>query len=309
MESKNCLICGVEKPELVYQGFDRLIGIDGTFSIVTCAHCGFVYLNPRPTELEMERYYPKNYYSFHRWTKKKGILKTVYRKFKWKYLSFSKLTRFRGVPRYKKNGKILDFGCGSGEVLSILKSLGWDVYGVEVSEEAVEYARSKGLDVYKEGLKSLHFPRDYFDVIRLSSVLEHVHDASDTLREIHRILKPKGVLLLIVPNIESFSSKLFKSRWYNLDVPRHLYHFSLKSLTELLRKHSFRVISSRSFCNGSFLGSIDYLLNEKKNKFGTRLYRIRFFRWVTFILLESWLNILRKGDLIQVQAQKQSQKE
>jgi len=305
MEHTNCLICDRDKTVDLFTGHDRLFGIDGFFNVVRCSRCGFVYLNPRPTIQEMRRYYPEHYYSLREWKEKIGFLRSRYRKLKWKDLSYGHITRFPGVPRFIPHGKILDFGCGSGEVLHIFRNMGWSAYGVEIDESAAEFARSRGLDVFHEDLKSIHFPDNHFDVIRMRSVLEHLHDVPAILDEFYRILKKGGQLLLIVPNIDSLEFKLFREKWYSLDIPRHIYHFSIKSLKNLLEKFRFHDLSFRT-CGGSrsFLASIDYLLNEKRGSSGLRLANKIYLRIPAFLMFSLWLNILRCGNLIEAQAYK-----
>jgi SAM-dependent methyltransferase len=263
-----------------------------------------VYLNPILQEKDIGKYYPVSYYSFQKWTDKVGFFRAFYRKLKWRSLSLYNLSRAPGVPKFKKNGRLLDFGCGSGEVLSILKRIGWETHGVELNEEAVKYARSKGLDIFDKDIRSIHFPDDHFDVIRMRSVLEHLYDAPQIMGEIHRILKKDGNLLLICPNIQSFSSRLFKGRWYHLDLPRHLYHFSSISLVSFLKKQHFQFLSTRTCGSGGILGSLDYLLNEKKKRRGTRLLNNKILRVMFYFAFEFWVNRLRAGDLIEVQARK-----
>lgn len=305
MEHMKCLVCDADSPQVLYSGYDRLLGLPGEFTVVKCSNCGFVYLNPRPSEREMEKYYPEEYYSFQRWTEDVGSLRTHYRKIKWKSLSRINPTRISGVPPFVERGKILDFGCGSGEVLNILKKVGWETYGVEINEKAAEYARSKGLKVFDQDLRSIRFPDDYFDVVRMRSVLEHLHQAPMILEEIYRILKRQGRLLLIVPNIDSLEFKIFRSKWYPLDIPRHIYHFSSKSLIALLKEYCFKVEKLR-YCGGGvlLLGSIDYLLHHKKGKHGTNLADKNFLRIPAFFLVEIWLNLIKIGNLIEVQAHK-----
>ncbi len=305
MENTSCLICSSDDSEILYTGFDRLFGDDDVYNLVECRECCFIYLNPRPTQKELEKYYPPDYYSFKKWKQKTGLIKGIYRKAKWNYLNRFDGTRFMGVPEYKKNGRILDFGCGSGEVLGILKRFGWETYGVEKNEEAANFARSKGLEIYQHDIDSLDVPNDYFDVVRLRSVLEHLQEPSKILYKIHRVLKPEGQLLLIVPNIESLPAKIFKSRWYHLDIPRHLYQFSKNSLGRLLEKHSFRTVSTRSCGRGGILGSMDYRMNETRGSFGVRLYKSQPLRFITYVMIEFGLHLLRRGDLIEVRARKE----
>lgn len=305
MEHTNCLICDLDSPQILNSGYDRLLGLPGEFTVVTCSNCGFVYLNPRPAEREMKKFYPEEYYSFRRWTEDVGSLRAFYRNMKWKSLSRINATRFSGVPPFVENGKILDFGCGSGEVLNILKKVGWETCGVEIDKKAAEYARSMGLNVFSQDLRSIRFPDDYFDVVRMRSVLEHLHQAPVILEEIHRILKKRGRLLLIVPNIDSFEFKIFRSKWFPLDIPRHIYHFSSKSLAALLKKSCFNIEGLRYGGGGALLlGSIDYLLRHKKGKHGTNLTEKNFLRIPAFFLVEIWLNLLKIGNLMEIQARK-----
>ena len=304
IEQANCLVCDANKPVFLYSGFDRLLGIEGEFKLVTCSNCGFVYLNPMLPENEISTYYPASYYSFQEWTEKVGFFRSFYRKLKWRSLSPFNMTRAPGVPKFKKNGRLLDLGCGSGETLSILKRIGWETYGVEIDKKAAAYANSKGLKVFDQDLCSLHFPDDHFDVIRMRSVLEHLYDAPQIMDEIYRILNKEGSLLLICPNIRSFSSKLFKARWYHLDLPRHLYHFSPISLASFLKKQHFQILFTRTCGSGGILGSLDYLLNEKKKRIGTRLFRNKILRMIFYFAFEFWTNRLKAGDLIEVQARK-----
>jgi SAM-dependent methyltransferase len=304
LEQTSCIVCGANRPEYLYSSFDRLCGTPGKFDIVTCSVCGFVYLNPRPPENDSIKLYPRQYYSFLKWNEEVNFVRAFYRKIKWRALSRFNLTRFPGVPKFMEKGRILDFGCGSGEILGILKRVGWETYGIEINNEAAEYARSRDLKVYSQELKSIGFPDGHFDVIRISSVLEHLYDAPQILKEFHRILKNEGQLLVICPNFESFSSRLFKERWFHLDAPRHLYHFTPKSLSRFLNDHRFQIISIRSCGSGGILGSVDYLLNEKKNKYGTNLFDIGILRYIIYFAFEMWVNRLKAGDLIEAKAKK-----
>jgi len=304
VEPTICIVCGANKAAYLYSSFDRLYGLPGKFHVVRCEKCGFVYLNPRLPDNEMKKFYPEQYYSFLEWKEKVNLLRTLYRKMKWKTLSRFNITRFPGVPKYKAQGRILDFGCGSGEILAILKKAGWETYGIEIDSAAAEYARSKGLEVYGQDIKSIGFPDEHFDVIRMSSVLEHLYDVPQILDEFHRILKKEGRILLVCPNIKSLSSRLFKERWFHLDLPRHLYHFSPATLVRLLNNHRFQVVSIRSCGSGGLLGSLDYLLNERKMSHGTKLFDIKILRFIIFIFFETWINRFRAGDLIEALARK-----
>ena len=98
-----------------------------------------------------------------------------------------------------------------------------------------------GIDVFIGKLDEADFPHRYFDTITFWHTLEHLPDPSAALVETNRILKPKGQLLISVPNFQSWQARIMKSDWYHLDIPRHLYHFTPKTITQLLQKTGFRV--------------------------------------------------------------------
>lgn len=101
---------------------------------------------------------------------------------------------------------------------------------------AEQVRKTFGLQVITGELENVKFPDGYFDVITLIHVLEHLRDPVGTLREVCRILKKGGIVIMAVPNIRSLAGFLFQSYWFHLDAPRHLHHFSPASLRRLLCK-------------------------------------------------------------------------
>jgi SAM-dependent methyltransferase len=130
-----------------------------------------------------------------------------------------------------EKGGLLDIGAGTGAFLEAAKKNGWDVCGVEPSKMAARSARNKGLDIL-ERIDDLDTDA-FFDAITLWHVLEHLPDLEEAVRKIKRLLKPGGVLVVAVPNHLSFDAKYYGSFWAGYDVPRHLWHFSKKSLPPL----------------------------------------------------------------------------
>jgi ubiquinone/menaquinone biosynthesis C-methylase UbiE len=141
-------------------------------------------------------------------------------------------------------GRALDVGCGDGNLLLLLENLGWDIYGVDISQAAIEIAKKKltKKNVFVGKLTECRFPSSYFDAISMRHVLEHLQNPLDTLREIRRVIKKDGILGISVPNIDSIYFRIFKGDWFHLDLQRHLYQFSLKTLTDMLNRAGFRVI-------------------------------------------------------------------
>jgi SAM-dependent methyltransferase len=134
----------------------------------------------------------------------------------------------------------LDVGCGSGELLGLFKSSGYEVYGVEILPVLTDLAREKlGAEIRQGDFLTAGYPAHYFDLVIFYHVLEHLAEPDLGLTEAKRVLKKGGFLLLQFPNIASYQFRIFRSRWFALELPRHLYHFSPKTMESLLKKTGF----------------------------------------------------------------------
>jgi 2-polyprenyl-3-methyl-5-hydroxy-6-metoxy-1,4-benzoquinol methylase len=145
-------------------------------------------------------------------------------------------------------GRVLDVGCGRGVLLQEFRRRGWEVQGTELSESAASHARQTlKIPVEIGDLETISFPPNYFDAITLWHVLEHVADPRTLLAEIRRILKPDGVLLVAVPNFGSLEARISKDKWFHLDVPRHVTHFSAATLEHALNENGFDIRHTSGF--------------------------------------------------------------
>ena len=132
-------------------------------------------------------------------------------------------------------GRLLDFGCGSGSYLWRMHRQGWKVIGVDPSAAAVDYVRHElGLPALVGSLPHEDLHDGYFDVITMWQSLEHVHWPMEVLRAARRLLAPGGKLIVAVPNIDSLPFRWFGQTWIGLDLPRHLSHFAPSTLTHML---------------------------------------------------------------------------
>ena len=121
---------------------------------------------------------------------------------------------------------------------------GWDVYGIEPSPDAVRKATEVPNAHVRQGiLEPDIYDLKTFDAVTLWSVLEHLHNPAQTLQIIRGILKPTGYLHICIPNFGSLERHLFKTYWFGLDIPRHLYHFDPKSAREILTRNGFQIVS------------------------------------------------------------------
>jgi SAM-dependent methyltransferase len=157
-------------------------------------------------------------------------------------------------------------GCGSGKVLRWAKEQNWDVAGVDPSSSAVAAARSQGLlEVDVGAADTLPHPPNSFDCVLMSHSLEHVHHPRTTLREVARVLRPGGYLIVVVPNFESIFRIAVGTRWHALDVPRHLYHFNPVSLRKLAAAEGF---INQQMRFASLPSSLILNARSAKNSFG-----------------------------------------
>jgi 2-polyprenyl-3-methyl-5-hydroxy-6-metoxy-1,4-benzoquinol methylase len=259
MERTNCNLCGANDEELIYI-FE--LGNSQQVRLVSCRCCGLKYLNPRPNKSEIQKYYEHDYYSYKQLTCAQAgklnffeKLRAYIRETTFKYYYGDKnqigifgtfiakagAKRFISAPKDIQKGSILDVGCGDGLFLSPLKDYGWQVYGTELSELVARRARRGGINMRCGELTDLKYEANFFEIVRMLSVLEHTYDPMAYLREAGRVLKPKGYLILEVPNFDSIAKRVFKKDWVGLDIPRHLYHFQPKTLKEMLKKSGFNV--------------------------------------------------------------------
>jgi len=302
-----CYLCKSNKLTHLLNGQDRLHGTPGIFAIVQCQSCSLAFIHPQPALEDIPSFYPTHYYAYtaeeqpkhsylkrlelhFRKRKKAEILSKYYsypRKFK-KNLFFSFLTLFnkkiKDVPVYVSKGKLLDIGCGKGTHLLEMQKLGWATQGVEFSAGAVEVATKSGLNVLQGTLEEARLPSKSIDFARMADVLEHLPDPTHSMAEVHRILKPEGILRISVPNIRSLTFKIFGKYWFPLEIPRHLFFYTPKSLTKLCADSGFYIEELLIWSDNvvDVEPSFQYWLEEKhpksfdffnKNKWALKLMR------------------------------------
>lgn len=316
----SCPICKHKKYEFLFSARDKNHKVKGLFNLVKCEKCGLIFLNPQPTSKELEKYYPSSkYYSLDKISKDSFTVKLriflydlYYNKENKNYLLkalFSPAKIFiRGI-KLSKGKKLLDIGSGSGQFLYEAKQLGMDVYGVEPGNFDKKTAISENLNIKKGFLHQAKYKSNFFDVITMHHVLEHVDNPDKFLKEVRRILKKGGTLIIGVPNTHSLAFKIFGRNWYQLDVPRHLLNYSDKLLKKYLEKSGFKVekviYNSRA---GQFFISAFYLLNDfvnikKSSKINHFLANNIIFNLI-FLPLGLLMNLFKVGDQIEVYSKK-----
>ena len=249
MRTVRCDFCGSSNSIDLYQLKDWITKTPGVFQLVRCQSCNLLYLNPRPTWEELQGYYPEDYHPYRVYAKNAeyNLLQKA-RDVVWK-------RRAKAVLGYQpKGGRLLDVGCATGEFLFEIERQGvWECYGVEPVTFAAFIAKQETHAYIKEGtLQECAYSDQFFDVVTAWDVLEHTDNPNNTLREIFRILRPGGVLVLRIPDPDSYTARLFKSYWIGFDAPRHLFGFPrsfvIRSLEELgFNIREVRFLSSEHF--------------------------------------------------------------
>lgn len=251
-----CPICEGPEFEELCTATDFFISKQ-SFALAKCKSCGFVLTWNPPKGERLASYYNSPNYIPHNKTNRTcfQILYGAARS-----IMLRKKIQFIEKETTKRNGFLLDYGCGAGYFANYAKSKGWSVTAMDSNSNARKYALDQfSLTVLDENqIKEL--PSQYYDVISLWHVLEHIEDLSTIWSELDRLLKPTGALVLAVPNIASFDARKYQENWAAYDVPRHLWHFSPSTIQQLGSKHGFCLANRKPMPFDAFYISI---LSEK----------------------------------------------
>ncbi len=231
---ETCILCG---------SLSRLpmIQKDG-WSVYKCGGCGLGVLDPRPDRKELAQIYEKAYFDSHYGGRPEvGSSKMTQR-------IAQENHRVAFFRKFRKEGLVIDVGCGMGYFLYAAQKFGYAVEGVDISNHAAAYVR----DALKIPLKIGHldfidFPERSADVITMWHFLEHTDNPRQYIKKVSRWLKPDGLLVIDVPNYEGTDAKKKGSDWADWDLPHHLYHFTPDALTLLLSQHGFDIIRKKKY--------------------------------------------------------------
>lgn len=214
-------------------------------------------LRTEPVPENLHKYYESEaYISHHDFSR--NFQDKIYRLVKSHMLA----KKARWIRNYKKQGSILDFGAGTGEFLYKMKSCYWNVYGVEPNRSARELAILKGLEL-KSRLEKLE--REKYDVISLWHVLEHLPDFEEKIQMFKNKLEEDGILVIAVPNYNSYDARYYSENWAAWDVPRHLWHFSRKGIIEKFKEHGFSLLKEKPLKFDSYYVSLLSEKNQNEN--------------------------------------------
>ncbi len=248
----SCPICESELIQEVFNVKDFSVSKE-SFPVWECKNCSGRFTQDVPTEDEIGKYYESQEYISHSNTST-GIVNRIYQQVR-HYTLNQKKRKVESISNTKA-GALLDIGCGTGEFAGLMSRSGWRVVGLEPSDVARRQAlENQKLEAYPSE-KLFDLPEGDFDVVTMWHVLEHVHRLHEYLAQIKNVLRRPGYLIIAVPNYKSPDAQHYGADWAAYDVPRHLYHFSPRSMEILLEKNGFTLESKRNMNLDSFYVSM-----------------------------------------------------
>jgi 2-polyprenyl-3-methyl-5-hydroxy-6-metoxy-1,4-benzoquinol methylase len=230
---------------------DRLHGLPGEFTVVRCRGCGLMRTDPRPTLDTIGFYYPSDYSPFV--ATRVGGEDDPPASAGWK-ARLRSLVEFNveRLPSFAEPGRMLEIGCASGSFLRRMDRAGWKVQGIEPDRTAGEAARALGYPVHIGALETAPPPGQPLDLVVGWMVLEHLHEPVAALTKLLEWTRPGGWLVLSVPNAGSLEFRLFRDRWFALQLPTHLFHYTPRTVRKMLAHAGWqptRVMHQRTLSN------------------------------------------------------------
>jgi 2-polyprenyl-3-methyl-5-hydroxy-6-metoxy-1,4-benzoquinol methylase len=233
---ENCPICNAtERSD--YLKVEDFSTSQEEFTISQCKSCGFLFTNPIPDENEIDKYYDNPNYISHT-NSSTGLFGSVYQ-----FLRKRALRKKLGwIEAHMPSGTLVDYGSGTGEFINHCMANGWRAHGYEISESARNMAKTNyDIDVRHPNAFS-DLEDQSVDVISLWHVLEHLPDLKHTIERMSQKLKVGGLLVLALPNPESWDAQKYGRYWAAWDVPIHFYHFKKQDIKRLAEQTGLSIV-------------------------------------------------------------------
>jgi len=270
---KKQFICNVCKKKVHFNLFNNdELGIINKrkYYYIDCIKCGLMQIHPLPNAKELEKYYKYNskQYSDYKISLINRFLKSskIGKKIIYSYFTWSYKTRAKLIKQYKSSGSILDVGCAQGNFLNNFSGKYWDKTGIELNPMLVKIAKKNFLDqkIINKFFESYNTKKKY-DVVTLWQTFEHMQSPNKILIKLSKIIKHHGFLIIEVPNSKSLNKSLFKNYWQLFQKGEHLFFWSAKSLTTILKLHKFKIrkIYYPIFDTSTSGSLVNFLSNKK----------------------------------------------
>ena len=240
MLRRTCVACGCDEV--------RPMGVKNELELVSCRKCLTVFTPYSPwysSEFYYNTYYPETSLT------PPAFVQT----------RLEEVTA--GFARYRETNRLLDIGCGAGNLLQAARNNGWNAQGLDVAPSATKHVRELGFEVFQGELQKAAFPAQHFDVITAAEIIEHLNDPRSLVQEIARLLRPGGLFWTTTPHARGLSARLLGLQWRCVWPPEHLQLFSSAGLKALLRDVGFRQIRVRT--TGGNPIEIFHALGKKKD--------------------------------------------
>lgn len=253
LEKYRCYFCG---GALNFLFFSRDYVSAETFSIYQCPACGLAVTKPDLSPESLAEYYPDSYYG-----RRKALVG--------RFVNYSRWRKIKKIGQsFKSTDKLslLDVGCGDGTFISLLAGKNWRVSGTEIAS-AESYKGLTSDFICRQELTDCDFAAASFNVITMWHSLEHFLNPLAYLAKAESLLRVRGIILLEVPNFDSWQALFFKNNWFHLDAPRHIFHYNKKNLEAMLGRIGFSVKKTSTI---SFFYSIFGLTQSGLNLFSRR---------------------------------------
>lgn len=243
IEYVHCELCGSDDTEEFYRQVPVLAYRKGVYNrdhwnIVRCQQCALIYTNPRIDDAAREFLYSfqnegDQEFVQHWFIESADLQRPVWQRF------------LRVLLRYRRSGKLLDIGCGAGTFLVEARKLGYDVYGQEVSPFFIDYCRKvQGLTIFPDLLDNLELEAGTFDCVTAFDVIEHHSHPMLLLKQLHELLAPDGILMIMTHDIGNFFARFHGVNWRYITPIGHITYFTRETLSQMLNESGFEVIQS-----------------------------------------------------------------
>lgn len=251
-----CPCCGAQGASFWVSAPDRFHGGRRFYRLVRCSSCSLVWLQDPPPLLEMREHYGEDY---DRAIGRAGQCPRFW------------AGRRDELLRYKSGGSLLDLGCSSGGFLAAVRGASWELFGIEMSQGAASEAEARcGAHVFTGDILDAPFPPESFDAITCFHVFEHLYQPREVLARVREWLKPGGIFYTMMPNIDSVGARVFGSYWYPLELPRHLFHYSPRTLRTLACSSGLQEVSITTHRHLFVEESVRYIVDDILGKTGIR---------------------------------------
>jgi len=260
----SCYLCN-NTTEIEYEFPDTKAG---SYNMLKCRNCGFLRIDPVPSQKVLNSLYVENRFSDKR-LEYEVFSSPLLTSLKKNIVVKPLINKLRSQFRDKVNPTLLDIGCSTGWITSCSRDAGFNVLGLEANRTAAEFGRDKyGLEILEGYIEDLDLNMK-FDSVTMFHILEHLTDPVVTLKMVNKHLRENGKILIVVPNAASLGVRIF-GRNYNWNIPDHISFFSPVTVSDLLNKAGFRVLSISHLTSPPLLFYSFHKYMDKRSEEGRR---------------------------------------